>query len=275
MTEPTMTTTATDNTSTYPLTGLHCQACVGRISRALAPLADSVTVSLLPMQVVVQGPHASQAELALAVAQAGAYLLGEPAMAVPNDSKSRADAVPAAASATPTTPNTPLTQRPAELVPSFFTTYRPLLLLLGFIAAASVLAQTAHGSVTTAETMRLFMAGFFLAFSFFKLLDLQAFATAYAGYDLLAARWPAWGFIYPFVELGLGLAYLSHAAPMLTHSVTLAVMGFSALGVIQAVTQKRQIQCACLGAVFKLPMSTVTIVEDLGMFAMAAWMLAT
>ena len=37
---------------------------------------------------------------------------------------------------------------------------------------------------------------------------------------------------------------------------------------------KSRIQCACLGAVFKLPMSTVTIVEDVGMVAMAAWMLA-
>ena len=55
---------------------------------------------------------------------------------------------------------------------------------------------------------------------------------------------------------------------------TVAVMGFSAIGVVQAVTSKRQIQCACLGAVFKLPMSTVTIVEDLGMVAMALAMLA-
>jgi hypothetical protein len=122
--------------------------------------------------------------------------------------------------------------------------------------------------------MRYFMAGFFLVFSFFKLLDVAAFADAYAGYDLLARRWRPWGFIYPFVELALGVAYLAHFQPVLTNAVTLVVMGFSAIGVISAVLDKRSIRCACLGTVFQLPMSTVTIIEDVGMVLMAAMALA-
>ena len=51
------------------------------------------------------------------------------------------------------------------------------------------------------------------------------------------------------------------------------VMGFSALGVIKAVLNKQAIRCACLGSVFNLPMSYVTIIENMGMVAMAAWML--
>ena len=128
-------------------------------------------------------------------------------------------------------------------------------------------------SISLHETMRYFMAGFFIAFSFFKMLDLKAFADAYAAYDLLAARWHAWGYVYPFVELGLGLAYLANFAPVATAWVTLIVMGFSSIGVIQAVMDKRRIRCACLGTVFQLPMSTVTIIEDVGMVLMAAAML--
>ena len=70
------------------------------------------------------------------------------------------------------------------------------------------------------------------------------------------------------------MAYLANVNPLATHLVTILVMGFSAVGVIQAVANKTQIQCACLGTVFKLPMSTVTIVEDVGMVLMAAAMLA-
>jgi hypothetical protein len=70
-----------------------------------------------------------------------------------------------------------------------------------------------------------------------------------------------------------GLAYLTHWQPALTHWVTIVVMGFSAIGVIRAVVNKQAIRCACLGSVFNLPMSTVTIVEDVGMVLMAAWML--
>jgi hypothetical protein len=92
-------------------------------------------------------------------------------------------------------------------------------------------------------------------------------------YDLLAARWQPWGKLYPFVELALGLAYLTHFQPFTTNIVTLIVMGFSSLGVIQSVLNKQQIRCACLGAVFNLPMSTVTIIEDLLMVVMAGVML--
>ena len=80
--------------------------------------------------------------------------------------------------------------------------------------------------------------------------------------------------VHPLFELFLGLAYLSNFNPLLTNWVTLALMSFSALGVIKAVANKTQIQCACLGTVFKLPMSTVTIVEDVGMVLMAVLMLA-
>jgi hypothetical protein len=42
------------------------------------------------------------------------------------------------------------------------------------------------------------------------------------------------------------------------------------IGVIKAVTSKQTIRCACLGTIFNLPMSTVTIIEDALMLAMAA-----
>jgi hypothetical protein len=50
-------------------------------------------------------------------------------------------------------------------------------------------------------------------------------------------------------------------------------MGFSSIGVIKSVLNKQKIRCACLGAIFNLPMSTVTIIEDLLMVGMAAAML--
>ena len=114
-----------------------------------------------------------------------------------------------------------------------------------------------------------FMAGFFLVFSFFKLLDLRAFADAYGTYDVVAAKWPLYGFVYPFIELVLGAAYLGHFAPLATNAVTLAVMGVS----LVAVATKRKIRCACLGTVFNLPMSLVTLVEDGLMLTMATAML--
>lgn len=157
----------------------------------------------------------------------------------------------------------------AEETKSWFATYKPLLLIGLFIAGVAFI--TANGSLHTG--MNSFMAGFFLVFSFFKFLDLKGFANSYAMYDLLAMKVPAYGFVYPFIELTLGVAFLTGINPALTNWATIIVMSFSSIGVIQSVLNKKKIQCACLGAVFNLPMSTVTIIEDLLMVGMAAYML--
>jgi hypothetical protein len=117
------------------------------------------------------------------------------------------------------------------------------------------------------------MGGFFLVFSFFKILNIQAFADSYSMYDIIAKKFRAWGLIYVFVELGLGIAYVANFNPLVTNIVTLVVMSVSIIGVLQSVLNKRKIKCACLGAVFNLPMSTVTIIEDALMIAMSAVML--
>jgi hypothetical protein len=117
------------------------------------------------------------------------------------------------------------------------------------------------------------MAGFFLVFSFFKLLDLKGFADSYASYDIVAKKWRGWGYLYPYIELALGLAFLVKLDLPITNGVTFVVMGISIIGVLQSLLQKRRIQCACLGAVFNLPMSTITVIEDGLMIAMSGWML--
>jgi hypothetical protein len=124
------------------------------------------------------------------------------------------------------------------------------------------------------RVMTNFMGGFFVAFSFFKLLDLRGFVDSFQSYDVAARLFRPYGYAYPFIELALGVAYLVRFAPVVTNVVTLAVMLVGIVGVLQALLQKRRIQCACLGTVFKLPMSKVAFIEDALMAAMALAMLA-
>lgn len=152
-------------------------------------------------------------------------------------------------------------------------TFKPLIIIFLFITGVSFGAQVPFENFSWMNWMRHFMAGFFIVFSFFKLLDVSAFAKSFAMYDPLAKRFKWYGNIYPYIELLLGMAYLIDFNPLITNSVTLMVMGVGAIGVIQAVLNKDEIQCACLGTVFKLPMTTVTIVEDLLMVLMALGML--
>lgn len=162
----------------------------------------------------------------------------------------------------------------AEQTKSWFETYKPILLIFTYITLVSLLAQLGNDHFMGMMWMNHFMAGFFLVFSFFKLLNLSGFAESYVMYDVLARRIPAWSYIYAFTELALGIAFLINFNPLVTATITLLVMSVSIIGVLQSVLNKRKIQCACLGAVFNLPMSTVTIIEDGLMIGMSAVMLA-
>ncbi len=160
-----------------------------------------------------------------------------------------------------------------EQAKSWFETYKPVLLIFIYISSSTLLIQFTNSFFDWMQWMQHFMAAFFLVFSFFKLLNLKGFAESYQMYDIVARRFKGWAFIYPFIELALGLAFLLNFNFVLTNSVTFMVMGISIIGVLQSVLNKKQIQCACLGAVFNLPMSTITIIEDLLMIGMSAWML--
>ncbi|MBB5038783.1 heavy-metal-associated domain-containing protein [Prosthecobacter dejongeii] len=231
---------------TFSLTGLSCGSCVAKITTRLQQHPDiaEVTVTLDPAEARIRtAAPLSDADMVawLAPLDNGRYQVV----------KSAVNAAPAA-----------LPAKNAQ-------TYRPLIILLAYLLAIIAASAWAQGSFHLGEAMRLFMGGFFIAFSFFKLLDLCGFADAYRSYDLIAKAIPAYGFVYPFMELGLGLAYLANVQPTVVNAVTAVVMGVSLLGVLQAVLSKKTIRCACLGTVFNLPMSTVTIIEDALMVLMA------
>ncbi len=156
---------------------------------------------------------------------------------------------------------------------SWITTYKPLLLIFGYITAISFIASFKNDSVNLNLWMNNFMAGFFVTFSFFKLLDLRGFADGYSTYDLLAKRWKPYGFIYPILELLFGVWLLMGTNLQWCYVLILIVMTFSTFGVINSLHKKQTIECACLGTIFKLPLGTVTLFEDLLMVAMSAIML--
>lgn len=149
----------------------------------------------------------------------------------------------------------------------------PLFLIVGFIAAVVLAAGAASSNFNLSWLMQQFMAGFFITFSFFKLLDLEGFVSAFRGYDLIARRYPVYGWCYPFIELALGFSYLTGVLLEPAYITTILVMGIGAIGVFKVLLNKNSIQCACLGTVLNLPMTKVTLIENTSMVVMAVAML--
>ena len=235
-------------TQTFDITGMHCGSCVAKVRDALISVdgVRGVEVSRAPDRARVDADDQVTADaLNNAVAQRGDYRLAPAGDAAPEGAQS---------------------DTPAESL-------YPLILIVAYLAGAVLLIALATGTWSPMTLMRHFMAGFFLVFSFFKLLDLPGFVSAFRGYDLIARRSAKFAWAYPFIELALGVAYLLNLAPVATNTVTLGVMAVGAVGVAKALLDRRAIRCACLGTALNLPMTKVTLVEDLTMAAMAATML--
>ena len=88
-------------------------------------------------------------------------------------------------------------------------------------------------------------------------------------YDLLAMRVRTYGRAYPFIELGLGIAFLSFWQPGITYAITILVFGFGLIGVFRALAAGKSLQCACVGRVFNLPLSSVAVFENSTMVVMS------
>ena len=127
----------------------------------------------------------------------------------------------------------------------------------------------ALNNFSTASMMLDFMAGFFLVFGAFKVAKLSAFAEAYQMYDIVAKRSKLYAHIYPFIEIALGLAFLLRYEIVAVAWITLGLMIVNSFGAYNGIRDKKVLMCACLGTVFKLPMSYVSLGEDLLMAAMA------
>ncbi len=145
-------------------------------------------------------------------------------------------------------------------------------LVLSGITIASLLLQKAFSPSGWVGWMRWFMGAFFLVFASFKFIGYQMFAEMFSGYDVIAKRFKPYAFAYPFIELTLSLAYLSGQFAPARDWTTLAIMAVSSIGVAGEIRKRSGIHCACLGNVIKLPLSTVSLVEDVGMGLMAILM---
>ncbi|HVM73781.1 MAG TPA: MauE/DoxX family redox-associated membrane protein [Candidatus Paceibacterota bacterium] len=123
------------------------------------------------------------------------------------------------------------------------------------------------------EWMLDFMGGFFLIFGMLKAVRLKKFAIAFSGYDVIAARFKAWGYVYPFVELGLGVLYTARLFLPFAYVVTMIVMFVECVGIYLKLQRKEEVVCACLGGFFDIPLTEVTFFENFLMANMALVML--
>lgn len=240
-------------THTYNISGMTCNGCVAKAKSQLLMIGDVTEANVqltAPQATITMRKHIPLSDFQNALSKAGNYTITEADGGMHH-------------------------MKSTEETASWLTTYKPILVIGVYITGITLLIEVVRGGFNVEMWMQNFMAAFFLVFSFFKMLDLKGFAESYSTYDIIGKKWLGWGYAYAFIEMGLGIAYLLKFNPLVTNAVTFVVMSISIIGVLQSVLNKRKIKCACLGAVFNLPMSTVTIIEDALMIGMSLVTLLT
>ena len=149
----------------------------------------------------------------------------------------------------------------------------PLYIILSYILMGSLGLNAFN--FTSGKFMTDFMGLFYIVFSLFKFIDYRNFPRAFSRYDPIAKTFIGYGWIYPFIEVYLGINLLSgqHIVPTLI--ITLLVLGATTVGVLNNLIKKKSVQCACMGTAIQLPLTKATFIENVIMIGMAIWMLVT
>lgn len=237
-------------THTYTVTGMTCNGCKSTVEKALLSIdaIDSVQINLEQSEVdITMSKHISTDVLQQVLPEK--YHISE------NEQANIFNQV--------SDENTREKSDLKQLLPLF--------LIFGYIIVASFLLN--YNPWNLDAFMLDFMGLFYIVFSFFKLLDLKGFPESFKMYDPLAKAVPAYAWIYPFIEVALGLLFLMRFQIPIALIATLIVLGITTFGVTKTLLDKKSIQCACLGTALKLPMTKATFIENTIMIIMAVIML--
>ena len=233
-------------TAEFKITGMTCDGCVETVGRHLRNLKDvsKVDVSLADESVkieMIEPIHTNVLQQALP----DDYTLIDQTKNIDSVTKEKNNTTP------------------KQLFPLFIVFF--------YITIISFVLNRNAGTVS--GFMLDFMGVFYIVFSFFKFLDYKNFPGVFGMYDPLARVVPIYGWVYPFIETGLGLLFLFRLEIKIALISTLIILGATTIGVVRTMINKSTIQCACLGTALRLPMTKATLIENGIMLIMAVWML--
>lgn len=127
----------------------------------------------------------------------------------------------------------------------------------------AVFATTLLMGLSIGGDLNTFMGFFLCLLSLLKLMDLKSFQQSFRNYDLLTQKIPQYALIYPFLELFSGLGFLSGLFPIATGSIALFAGFLGAFSVFKAVfIEKKNLNCACVGAKHNVPLGFISLSEN-------------
>ena len=112
----------------------------------------------------------------------------------------------------------------------------------------------------------LYFLGFFsLIFGSLKLFNLKSYINSLLEYDFVAQRFVLYGYLFPFFEILFGVLFILQIEILWLEYLCLSLFLLNTVVIANALEKRRNFTCACMGGLFNLPLSTVSLVESLTM----------
>jgi hypothetical protein len=157
----------------------------------------------------------------------------------------------------------------AHTIPTLFEQYFPICqIAVTCLLISQILLPIYH------HIPQVFMAFWLILFAQPKLQNITGFQKLFSKYDIISSRFSVYGFVFPFLELGLGLLYLIPRVDHRINYLTIGIFSMLTFSVLKVMLKKQDINCACLGENSKMKVGIITLLENITMVGMSLLMLA-
>ena len=108
-----------------------------------------------------------------------------------------------------------------------------------------------------------YMGFILIIFGILKLYDLKKFTEIFSKYDLISKNIKIYAYLYPFIEIFLGLLMLKNIKLKFVNFITLFLVIISIISVSISFKNGAKLRCGCIGTLFNIPLSYITISENI------------
>ena len=156
--------------------------------------------------------------------------------------------------------------------------YQPIIAVFGasLLIAIGVIISNQSLIFNFQNLLNTFVAFAMMMLASLKFRDLFSFSNNFITYDLLGRHWIPYSYLFPVFEFLIGFSMLTGIGQVIFGSFGVFMGMIGMISVYKAVyIEKRDLKCACVGGNSNVPLGAISMLENIIMFAMGAWMIST
>jgi len=116
------------------------------------------------------------------------------------------------------------------------------------------------------RSLFLYFLGFFsLSFGVLKLINLKSYFESVTEYDFIVQKFNFYAYLIPVFEIFFGILFVMQKEFLIIEYLCIIFFTLNLVVIANALEKRRNFTCACMGGLFKIPLSYVSLLESLTM----------